>query len=67
MKYKPDANSTRIGKWLEKSVKNARQLSAFIEEKGHSSHGIAHALFGHEFGGLRKEIVKKFKIKQEKL
>jgi hypothetical protein len=63
MRYNPDTNTAKIRKWLGKSAKNVKALSAFIEAEGHGLHGIAHALSGHDFDALRKKIVKEFKIK----
>jgi hypothetical protein len=63
MKYKPDPNTAKIRQWLKKNADNIKRLAAFMVEKGHSSHGIAHALSGHDFSEFRKEILNQFKIK----
>ena len=63
MKHNPDQNTDKIRKWLKKSKRNITRLADFVENEGHSPHGIAHVLGGHEFKEFRKQIIKEFKIK----
>jgi hypothetical protein len=62
MKYKHDKSTEKIRNWLGKSKKNLKGLIVFLESKG-ASHGVAHTLSREDSKALRKEIVKKFKIK----
>jgi hypothetical protein len=64
MNYKPDNNTQKIKKWINKSPgANGRRLRGFLLRVGQSEAGVTHTLLSQEFAELRKSIVGKFKIK----
>ena len=64
MRHKPDHNTSKIKKWISRNPRmNRRRLREFLETEGHAEYGITHAMRGHEFAALRKNIVNKLNIK----
>jgi len=64
MKHKPDANSEKLRKWLNRRpTPNRKRLLGLLGKQSDSKYGITHALRGADFAGLRKNIVKELKLK----
>jgi hypothetical protein len=63
MKYKPNAHTLRIKKWLRSRLKaNRAKASQWLRDRGHNQYGIVHLLHGKDLANLRKEFLGEFSI-----
>lgn len=63
MKYKPNAHTAKIRKWLASGSKaNGSKTRDWLKTRGHDQYGIVHLLHGDKLAKERKKFVAEFNI-----
>jgi len=64
MKYKKNAHSSRIRKWLQSGGRTrTSKVKTWLKDNGHSTDAIVHLLHGDSLGNERKKFVAEFRIR----
>lgn len=60
--YEKDANTALIQQWLKGHPERRDQLRQWLNENGQKNQGLTNVIVGHQFAGVRKQIVEHFNV-----